>query len=141
MITTKRVIVGLLLVSGFYAYKNNNSLDFLAKFRAPADGTAEDAFQKRKRGVMLTAEGVIDKLLTDETEGSRHQRFVLRLRSGQTLLIVHNIDLAPRIENLKIGSPVKLRGEYLWSDKGGRVHWTHKDPVGHHETGWIEFAG
>jgi hypothetical protein len=25
--------------------------------------------------------------------------------------------------------------------RSGLVHWTHKDPQGTHEPGWIEFAG
>jgi hypothetical protein len=141
MFTVKRVILALLLVSGYYAYKNNHGLDFLAKLREPAAGTAEDAFQKRKSGIMLTTEGVVEKLLADDSTGATHQRFIVRLRSGQTLLVVHNLEIAPRVDALKIGSTVKLRGEYLWSDKGGRLHWTHKDPQGRHAPGWIEVAG
>jgi hypothetical protein len=141
MITVKRAIFALLLASGIYAYKNDSNGDLLAKFRGPEKGSVEDAFQTRKTGIMLTTEGVVEKVLIDEAEGSRHQRFVIRLRSGQSLLVVHNLDLAPRVDDLQVGAPVKLRGEYLWSDKGGRVHWTHKDPTGRHAAGWIEVRG
>ena len=89
---------------------------------------------------MVTAEGSVDRVLSDDTQGSRHQRFLLRLASGQTLLVAHNIDLAKRVEGLEIGARLKLRGEYEWNEKGGVVHWTHKDPTNQHEAGWIEFG-
>lgn len=76
-------------------------------------------------------------ILADDLYGSRHQRFIIELVSGQTLLIAHNIDLAPRINTLFVGDRVKFLGEYAWNDKGGVIHWTHYDPAGGHEDGWI----
>ncbi len=55
-------------------------------------------------------------------------RFILQLGSGQTLLISHNIDLAPRLTALREGDVVAFNGEYEWSATGGVVHWTHRDP-------------
>ncbi|HEX4999364.1 MAG TPA: DUF3465 domain-containing protein [Terriglobia bacterium] len=135
----KRLILALLLASGAYAYHSNHSLDFLARYW-PSAGSAEEAFRNRRSGVMMTVEGTVITLLPDDNEGSRHQRFIIRLGSGQTLLIVHNLEIAPRVENLMVGADVKVHGEYIWSEKGGRMHWTHKDPQKRHEEGWIEFA-
>jgi hypothetical protein len=81
------------------------------------------------------------KILKDDLEGSRHQRFLLELGSGQTLLISHNIDLAPRIEGLARGDSVQFFGEYEWNSKGGVIHWTHHDPGGRHVAGWIKHRG
>ena len=103
-------------------------------------GTAEDAYRNHLSGVMVTAEGPVIRLLADDNDGSRHQRFIIRLKSGQTLLVAHNIDLSMRVpvqENVM----VKLHGQYEWSDKGGTVHWTHRDPQQKHESGWIEING
>jgi len=36
-------------------------------------------------------------LLSDDHDGSRHQRVVLQLKNSDTLLVAHNIDLAKRI--------------------------------------------
>jgi hypothetical protein len=103
-------------------------------------GTAEYAFRNHRGGVMVTAEGSVIRLLTDDNDGSRHQRFILRLPSGQTLRIAHNIDLSTRVP-VQQNVLVKLHGQYEWSDKGGTVHWTHRDPQQKHEAGWIEVAG
>ena len=79
--------------------------------------------------------------LTGENHGSRHQRFILRLPSGQTVLIVHNIDLAPRVELLTEGDAVVFKGVYISNSQGGIIHWTHRDPNGRHEDGWLKRNG
>ena len=103
-------------------------------------GTAEDAFHNHRSGVMVTAEGNVIRLLADDNDGSRHQRFIIRLPSGQTLLVAHNIDLSTRVP-VQQNVLVKLHGQYEWSDKGDTVHWTHRDPQQKHEAGWIEVGG
>lgn len=85
--------------------------------------------------------GIIMRILPDDEQGSRHQRFILRLSSGRTLLIAHNIDLAPRVDGLKEGDVVEYSGEYVWNAKGGVVHWTHRDPSGRHAAGWLKHEG
>lgn len=87
----------------------------------------------------LTAQ--VFKLLNDDLEGSRHQRFLIKLSGGQTILIAHNIDLAARIDDLKKGDIVSINGEYEWNNKGGVIHWTHHDPAKRHSDGWIEHNG
>ena len=98
-------------------------------------------FDERRSGVQTEGKGIVIKILPDDTQGSRHQRFILKLHSGQTLLIAHNIDLAPRLSNLKKGDTVAFYGEYEWNSKGGVIHWTHHDPSGHHEPGWLKHNG
>lgn len=102
-----------------------------------ADAALENAYLNRLRHHQVSGSGTVIKLLADDNDGSRHQRFLLRLNSGRTLLISHNIDLAPRIESLQPGDTVEFNGEYEWNAKGGLVHWTHHDPQGRHVTGWL----
>ena len=80
------------------------------------------------------------KILSDDNVGSRHQRFLVSRAGLPTLLVAHNIDLAPRAP-IQDGSEVFIRGRYEWNDKGGVIHWTHHDPKGHIEGGWINVNG
>ncbi len=98
-------------------------------------------YETRTSGEMVEVEGTVEKRLSDDLKGSRHQRFILRLAPGMTVLVSHNIDLAPRIDALRDGDRVFLRGQYEWNEKGGVIHWTHHDPDGRRTGGYIEHEG
>ena len=85
--------------------------------------------------------GKVVHLLPDDNEGITHQKFLLRLDNGQSLLVAHNTDLAPRISGLKKGDMVEFCGEFVDNDKGGLVHWTHHDPSRRHAAGWLKHNG
>jgi hypothetical protein len=99
------------------------------------------AYQNKQSHLQIQSAGLVSRLLADDLDGSRHQRFILRLSSGQTLLIAHNIDLASGIVNLKVGDAVEFYGEYEWNLEGGVIHWTHRDPQNKHEAGWLKHQG
>ena len=99
------------------------------------------AYRSHQSRVEVCGTGVIAKVLRDDTQGSRHQRFIVRLSAGQTVLIAYNYDLAPRIDGLRAGAPIEFAGEYEWNPQGGVVHWTHRDPAGRHPPGWIRYGG
>ncbi len=99
------------------------------------------AYQNRLNGVQVSSSGTVVKLLDDDNEGSRHQRFILRLSNEQTLLVAHNIDLAPRIDTIALGDTVEFNGQYEFNSKGGVIHWTHDDPQGKHVSGWLKHNG
>ena len=107
----------------------------------PNGGAIAEAFARQQSNVQVQGQGIVTKLLKDDNDGHRHQRFILRLADGQTVLVAHNIDLAPRIDDLKTGDTVEFFGEYEWNSKGGVVHWTHHDSDGEHESGWLEHDG
>ena len=92
-------------------------------------------------GQQVRGSGRVIRILPDDNEGSRHQRFIIELSTGRTLLIAHNIDLAPRVASLQKGDMISFNGEYEWNDRGGVIHWTHHDPRGDHEAGWIRHNG
>ena len=92
----------------------------------------QQAFDNQRSNIQVKQSGQVAALLKDDRHGSLHQRFIIRLNSGQKLLIAHNIDLAPRIDNLNIGDQVTFFGEYEWNNKGGVIHWTHRDPKRRH---------
>ncbi len=103
-------------------------------------GSIERLYESRQSGVMVEFDGLIVKLLSDDLEGSRHQRFIVKLDSNHTVLIAHNIDVAPRVP-IEEGKKIQIYGQYEWNEKGGVVHWTHRDSMGQHEEGWIKFQG
>jgi hypothetical protein len=106
-----------------------------------ADDALARAYDQHLSNVQVEGSGVLAKVLKDDNDGSPHQRLIVRLSSGQTILIAHNIDLAPRVEAPQEGGAIEFAGEYEWNDKGGVVHWTHRDPSGRHSAGWLRYDG
>ena len=95
-------------------------------------------FGKSDDGAFVEGAGRVVRLLPDDDVGGSHQRFVLDLGNGQTVLVAHNNELAPRVP-LGMGDRVRFRGLYEWSEHGGTVHWTHRDPQGGESGGWLRF--
>ena len=115
---------------------------FPSSVAAPDGGPAASQQKSRHRdGAQLTTNGVVVRVLADDRDGSRHQRFIIRVDGGETLLIAHNIDLAPRLNGLVAGERVRVSGEFAWNPQGGTLHWTHHDPRGRHVPGYIEWRG
>lgn len=92
-------------------------------------------------GRQFSGKGTVIKVLSDDNVGSRHQRFILKLPSSRTILIAHNIDIAPRVPSIKVGDTISFNGEYESNAKGGVVHWTHRDPSKRHAAGWLQKNG
>jgi hypothetical protein len=113
------------LISDFVALEPDRD-DLLAKL-----------FNEGQSNVQVYGTGTVISLLADDLNRDRHQRFIIELKSGQTLLISHNIDLAPRIDELALNDQIEFFGEYEWNDKGGVIHWAHHDPDGIHADGWL----
>lgn len=99
------------------------------------------AFQAHRSHVQLTVKARVKRILPDDRRGIRHQRFLIQTEAGISVLVAHNIDLAPRLAGLEPGEQLVLCGEYIWNPKGGLLHWTHHDPSGRHNGGYIERQG
>lgn len=106
-----------------------------------SDSILTNAFDRQVSNIQVEGQGTVVRILPDDNSGGRHQRFIVRIQAGQTVLIAHNIDLAARVSSLQEGDHVAFAGEYEWSAKGGVVHWTHRDPAGRHKGGWIRHDG
>jgi hypothetical protein len=116
--------------------------DTVASELAQFDNSALiEAFKHKKSDIFVEGAGVVKKLLADDNKGSRHQKFLVSISPEQTLLFAHNIDLAPRVENLQIGDAMTFKGEYVYNPKGGIMHWTHHDPDRNQAGGWIKHNG
>ena len=139
----KKIAIPIAIVIALYGYLENNP-DFIQSFSKPGstdDSALASAYENRKSDVQVSGSGVVVRNLADDTSGSQHQKFILKVTSGQKILVAHNIDLAPRINTLRKGDTVDFYGEYEWNAKGGVVHWTHHDPRGKHEGGWLKHNG
>jgi Protein of unknown function (DUF3465) len=93
---------------------------------------------KQDSGTWIEGSGVVRRLLSDDNDGDRHQRIILDLRNGRTVLVAHNIDIAERVP-VGIGDRIRFRGMYEWNDLGGLVHWTHEDPHKVEKGGYIRY--
>jgi hypothetical protein len=138
----KKALMLLIVASAAYYYFHqvvpNSPGDAPPRqIEAPLTQTSESW----RAGQQVRGTGTVSRVLPDDNDGSSHQRFILQLSSGRTLLIAHNIDLAPRVSSLKEGDTVSFYGEYEPNDKGGVIHWTHSDPQGRHTPGWLEHNG
>ncbi len=129
----------LLLVSGLATYYgvdgNNTTAGSLSGV-----SVIDQAFEQQQSGLWVEVDGIVVKILPDDNEGSRHQKFILEVENGRTLMVAHNIDLAPRVP-LSGSDRLNLRGRYEWNEKGGVLHWTHHDPNKKIIGGWIEYKG
>lgn len=137
----KKLLVPLLVIGLLYSYFENQVV--------PAGNVDSDVSQRPtevaqanwQSGDQARGSGTVSRILADDNDGSRHQRFIVRLSSGRTLLVAHNIDLAPRVRSINVGDTVSFYGQYESNDRGGVIHWTHHDPRGRHVGGWIEHKG
>ncbi len=133
----KRAILLVIIAVFFFIadyYKNTSTEPNL-----PAHSTTvEKAYKKQLQSVQVSGSGTVVKILPDDLKGSKHQKFILKVTNNLTILIAHNIDLAPKITTLKKGDTVTFHGEHEFNNKGGVVHWTHHDPRKTHEDGWLK---
>ena len=139
------ILIAALMVAAYWGVAGTGRVP-TGSVQVPGSTVAGDKvlaslFSERRSSVQVQGSGVVTKLLPDDNDGNRHQRFIVKLSSGQTLLIAHNIDQAERIEGLKPGDRVEFSGEYEWNHQGGVIHWTHRDPGGRHLPRWIRHKG
>lgn len=132
-----RIILVVVIFAGPYLYEKYTNT---SKFEAP-NSELEYVIANQLSDAQVEGTGTIIKVLADDTQGSQHQRFLVKLQNDHVILIAHNIDLAPRVYNLSKGNEITFYGEFEWNDKGGVVHWTHRDPANRHAHGWLEYQG
>ncbi|HXO59345.1 MAG TPA: DUF3465 domain-containing protein [Candidatus Acidoferrum sp.] len=108
----------------------------------PDDAAIVSDFHNHQSSVEVTADATVVRLLADSTSSTgTHERFIIKLSSGDlTIEVEHNISIAARAP-VKEGDHVIVHGEYIWNSQGGLIHFTHHDPQGTHEGGYIQAGG
>lgn len=139
----KLLLIAIVLAAAYFGGVEGGFIPRLhdAGISNHADQALAAAFEDRRSDIQVNATGTVTRVLPDDNDGSRHQRFIVEMASGQTLLVAHNIDLADRVTSLQVGDRVEFSGEYEWNAQGGVIHWTHRDPQGRHVDGWINHEG
>lgn len=136
-----RVMKSSLVLGCFFLFL---SFTFLAEVqsdsRIESSSAAKEAYLNRHSDIFLMVEGDVVKILSDDIDGTPHQRFIIITSTGQTLLISHNLKLAPRIP-LQPELKLRIYGEYRWNPKGGLIHKTHGSQNKGDPHGWIEIIG
>lgn len=98
------------------------------------------AYDARTSNIMVETEARVVLLLPDIEDVGKYQEFKIELENGHVVRVLHDLDQADRVP-VAVSSKIRLRGEYDWSVDGGVIHWTHDDPEGQREGGWIEYLG
>lgn len=107
---------------------------------ASGDAAAIRAQQLQLVKVPLTVTAPVKKMLRYDDRGLPHEKFLLVLSTGSTILVAHNTKMAPYVP-IQSGDIVTVKGEFIWNEKGGLIHWTHHTDTPNHEGGYIEFNG
>ncbi|MGI9293403.1 MAG: DUF3465 domain-containing protein [Pseudomonadales bacterium] len=133
------VLIGGALLLRYFEQADSSSLSPATGVEQLRDGfhTLKQAVEQQRSEVWFAeTQFKLRKELKDDNYGDRHQRFLVERSGLPSLLVAHNIDLAPRAP-LSRGMTIYIKGRYEWNDKGGVIHWTHHDPQQHEPGGWL----
>lgn len=111
--------------------------------QASTNGLICQAFDAQQSHVEVLATGVVTRDLGLRAGRSgTHEGYLLRLDNGCRLVlkVETNVDLTGPIP-IKTGDRAVVKGEYEWTRLGGVLHWTHHDPRGRHEGGYVTVEG
>lgn len=111
--------------------------------QTPNDAAVCSAFAARRSHVEVVADGTVTRVLgVAAGRVSPHEGFLLRLNSGcrLTVRVEANTDFTGNFV-IGPGDRAIVKGEYEYYALGGVIHWTHRDPRGRHESGYVDVRG
>lgn len=99
------------------------------------------AVVNRRRVDFVEGRGmVVIRTLADDNNGLRHQKWVVQLSNGSSMMAVYNLDMCERVA-LKVGDHVAMGGQFVWTNQGALLHWLHYDPRKTRPDGYVEVNG
>lgn len=107
--------------------------------QAPDNGRVCQVYSGQQSHAEVVASGtVVDVLGLRRGPSGTHEGFLLRLSGACDLLVKveTNTDLTGPVP-LQPGENVQVKGEYEYNAMGGVIHWTHHDPRGRHDGGYV----
>jgi hypothetical protein len=141
MTNKKNILIAALAIVIYLLAQRGEKLPEILPSSGGSGNALVTAFANEQSDLQIRGQGVVKKVLPDDTKGLKHQKFILQVNPDQTVLVAHNIDLADRLPGLRKGDTVGFYGEYEWTARGGVMHWTHHDPSGRHIDGWLKYNG
>jgi len=141
MTNKKNILIAALAIVIYLLAQRGEKLPEVLPSSGGSGNALVTAFANEQSDLQIRGQGVVKKVLPDDTKGLKHQKFILQVNPDQTVLVAHNIDLADRLPGLRKGDTVGFYGEYEWTARGGVMHWTHHDPSGRHIDGWLKYNG
>lgn len=107
---------------------------------APDFAIAQAEANRKNADFVQGSDMVVTQLLPDDTQGRPHQKFVVRLSTGDQIVAISNLDMCERVP-VRVGDRVGLGGQFIWTKQGGIIHWLHHDPRGSRPNGFIAYGG
>ena len=137
------VLLGLLMCVSLFLFLRRRSGRFPASFPRPTSMPRRSWWPAPSDRGFEEHEGRILAVLPEDTIGIRHQRLLVRLENRKKVLLVHNLDLCPRIDGLERGRDIRFYGQFTDNDRGGVFHRLHRNmnPFRPYVDGWIEYDG
>src|SRR5574339_597933 len=91
-LTIAVIAIALALVALALLWQSRPGYEVKSGFTA-----VEDAHRYRQTGFMAEVEGTVARILMDDREDRRNQKFTIRLTNGQMLLVIHDQEVAGRV--------------------------------------------
>jgi hypothetical protein len=110
----------------------------------PDNAGALDAIARGQSGAEVTVEGAVVRVLATHSGAQGvHEQFIVAVRANnaeQDVLVADNISIG-RAAPVHTGDDVTVRGELAIDPSGPVIHWTHHDPRGRHQSGFVRLGG
>ena len=129
------ISIALVLVALALVWQSRPGYEVKSGFTA-----LEEAHRYRQTGIMAEVDGTVARILMDDKEDQRNQKFTIRLTNGQMVLVIHDQEAAGRVP-VSFGDTVLVRGEYVWTETGGTLRHTQRDYSAQRLHGWIDHKG
>lgn len=106
----------------------------------PGVHVVEQAFYAKQSNLMVEVDGEVVRTIRPGAGNRGYQEFQMRMPNGQLILVVHEHAHDKQVPVTE-RDQVKVRGNYQWTELGGVIRGTQRDPSMQRRHGWIEHKG
>ncbi len=134
----------LLLLTGCFSSESDPLNDMYSDGNSEMEKLLDEVdriaflFKQQRGGKVVNSIGRIVKVL-DQAKNPSTQLILLRLNSGQKLLVQHNLEKSQPISGLKAGEVLEFKGLYKWNNKGGLILNTFESVDNPKQSGYLKY--